>query len=116
MKYKRFVERAMDFDIRNRFGKSSDVSNLPEDLRVFYTQNNPIDVEVSYNGSPMQFVAKEELDEIQEVYKLPDNAYCFASINGDPIFIMDGKIYRSLPEKFMPELLSDNFDDFIESI
>lgn len=116
MKYKRFVERALDFDNRNQFGKSSDVANLPADLRVFYAQNNPIDVEVSYNDIPMQFVSIEELDAIQEVYRLPENAYCFASINGDPIFIMDGKIYRSLPEKFMPEFLSGSFDEFIESI
>lgn len=115
MKYNDFVQKALAFDSRNQFGKSYDVSNIPEDLREFYSQCNPVDVEVEYNDIPMQFVAKYDLESIQKDYKLPNNAYCFATINGDPIFLMDGKIYRSLADKFMPELLANNFDTFIES-
>lgn len=115
MKYNTFVKKAIAFDYRNEFSTSSDVSNLPLDLREFYSQNNPVDVEVPYHDMPMQFFAREDLDMIQNDYQLPPNAFCFASINGDPIFIMDGKIYRSLADKFSPELLSNNFDSFIDS-
>lgn len=115
MKYNDFVQKALEFDNRNQFGKSSNVSNIPVDLREFYSQCNPVDVEVDYNGMPMQFVAKDDFESIQKGYNLPSNAYCFATINGDPIFLMDGKIYRSLADRFMPELIANNFDSFIES-
>ena len=115
MKYNNFVQKALEYDCRNQFGKSSDVSNIPKDLREFYTQCNPIDVEVDYDDMPMQFVAKDDLESIQRVYNLPNNAYCFASINGDPVFLMDGKIYCSIADRFRPELIANNFDSFIEA-
>lgn len=115
MEYNNFIRKAMDYDSRNQFGQSIDVTDIPVELQEFYAHNNPIDVEIPYKGVPIVFTSKEDLDTIQKDYALPQNAFVFATMNGDPIFLLDGKIYCSLADKFNPELLSDSFNSFIKS-
>lgn len=116
MDFNNFVEKAKKFDNRNSFGKVQNVSYLPFELQDFYAHYNPVDVEVPYKGMPMQFISMDDLSSVQSDYSLPNGAFIFATINGDPIFILDGKIFRSLAEKYQPEKLADTFEAFIKSI
>lgn len=116
MDFNKFVEKAKEFDNRNSFGKVLNVSILPIELQDFYAHYNPVDVEVPYRGMPMQFVSMDDLSSVQSEYRLPNGAFIFATINGDPIFILDGKIFCSLAEKYQPEELAETFEAFINSL
>ncbi len=98
MDFNKFEEKAKKFDFRNSFGKAQNVSSLPIELQDFYAHHNPVDVEVPYKGMPMQFVSMGDFSSVQSEYNLPNGAFNFAAINGDPISNLDGNIFRSLTD------------------
>lgn len=117
MIYENFVTKALEFDNRNKFGKGEiKYFNIPEDLKEFYNNYNPLDVEVLYKGMPLKFFPLNEIDSIKTEYNLPNDTFIFASINGDPVFLLDNKIYRSLADIYKPEFLSESFVQFIENL
>lgn len=117
MKFTDFMLWAMAYDHRNVFAECDNVDVLPKYLQEFYKECNPIDVEVSLSGiGTVRFYSAEELDGLQKDYLLPADCFVFATCNSDPIFVRDGKVFSTVPERFVPELLAENFLQFLELI
>lgn len=114
MKYDYFVEKAILQDKRNKFKKSSKIKDVPKELVDFYLLNNPVDVEVSMKGRIVAFFDYKVLPKIQKEYNLEDR-FVFASCNGEPIYINDGKIFTcTFGKKGMKETkLADSFDSYL---
>lgn len=120
MNYSEFVQRAIEIDKRNTFGKISSQTPIvaPEDLQAFYQNCNPIDVELPYEGTAIKLFSAEDLPRIQEEYSNIVDAFVFASCNGDPICFRDGKIliWPHGVDEAHAELLCDDFNSFILSL
>lgn len=111
MTIKDFVIKAIAQDDRNVFEPCNIVDNLPKDIVEFYKKANPIDVELNFEGIIVRFFPYDELEMVQQEYSLPDSAFVFATSNGDPIYLMGGKIYIGLHGS------SDNYGElFAESV
>lgn len=116
MIYNDFVRCAILEDKRNVFVKCGEVvSCLPEALRGFYCEFNPVDVEITLQSiGSVKLFPVSELSELQKDYELSPKCFVFATSDGDPIFLLEGKVYTSLPEVFNPELIADSFNKFLE--
>lgn len=111
MTIKDFVSKAIAQDDRNVFEPCATVDNLPTDIVELYKNANPIDVELNLDGIIVRFFPYDELEMVQQEYSLPKPAFIFATSNGDPIYLMEGKIYIGLHGS------SDNFGElFAESV
>lgn len=116
MDYKKFIAFAVAEDSRNRFGKTTCVKGVPDALHGFYTNCNPIDVEINYPGlGALRFYGIDELKKLHSDYSLPSTHFVFATCNGDPVFLNNDVVYISLPGKYTPELLASSFEDFINN-
>ena len=116
MDYNKFISSAIAEDSRNKFGKVSRLEGVPNELRSFYTNCNPIDVEISYPGiRALRLYGIDELKELQPDYSMQSTDFVFATCNGDPVFLNNDAVYISLPEKYAPELLASSFEEFINN-
>lgn len=116
MDYSNFIEAAIREDGRNRFGKGVVVDNCPTPLMEFYSFANPIDVEITYPEiGEVKFCPCEELEELQQDYKLHDGDYAFATCNGDPLFMQNKNVFMTLPEVYSPEFVAESFESFINT-
>lgn len=114
MNYSNFVRCAIHEDVRNVFRNNNEVSGLPESLTSFYGKYDPIDVEITFPDSgAVKFFPVEELADLQTDYQLPNGCFVFATCNGDPIFVCNGKVMTSLPDVYRPEVLATSFDEFL---
>lgn len=115
MEFSEFVNKAILQDKRNVFSQyDGDLDGIPDELKAFYRDNNPTDVEV--NG--IRFFAAEELSAIQEEYSYLNAQFIFATCNGDPIFLHDGHVY-TCPHGVKTakwELLTESFANYLESL
>jgi hypothetical protein len=119
MPYLDFVEKATKQDQRNQFCEYHGVSDfIPRSLKDFLLSYNPLDVEIRLNDySQIKLYPATELEALQYDYTLPDGSFCFATNNGDPIFIMDDKIYTMAHGGGTQyEHLADNFDEYLETL
>lgn len=96
MTIKDFVNKAIEQDDRNVFEPCDTVDNLPKDIVEFYKNDNPVDVELNFEGIIVRFFPYDELEMVQKEYALPESAFVFATSNGDPIYLMEGEIYIGL--------------------
>ena len=115
MEFSNFAEKAVLQDKRNVFSRyDGDLSGIPNELKAFYRDNNPKDIEV--NG--IRFFSVEELGVVQEEYSYLNAQFIFAACNGDPIFLHDGHVYTCPHGVKNPtwELLTDNIADYLESL
>jgi hypothetical protein len=114
-----FVNRAKAQDERNVFEcGTGTVPGLPQILTAFFQKANPTDVEVSMDGGTVRFFPEEELEDLQSEYSLDGGRYVFASSNGDPIYVYQGKIYTCChgTHKIQDELMAESFEAFLELI
>lgn len=112
--YNDFVSCAIQEDKRNKFGESHLAVNIPQSLASFYSKCNPVDVEVTYpDMGAVVFCPVTELPLLQNDYQLPADCFVFATCNGDPIFVSNGKVMTTIPEVFRPEVLATGLDDFL---
>ena len=119
MKIQEFVVKAKKQDKRNIFEKSTkDVSNIPNVLRDFYREANPVDVEISMDGNSLKFYPLEEVLLLQDDYGLENNCFIFATCNSDPIFICDNVVYCCYHglSGAKKEYLAANFEAFLDLI
>lgn len=116
MDYNFFIKKAKQFDSRNEFGHYEDVKNLPLELQDFYATANPLDVEMIFDGVNLKFYPAEELEDLCQEYQLPNECIIFATQNGDPIFLMNHKVYRTMPGHYKPEFICDSFDNFLRNL
>lgn len=114
MDYTKFVTKATNEDKRNLFGKCEIPMSFPASMGDFYSHHNPIDVEVNYpEWGAVKFYPIDQLDTLLQDYALPEGCFVFATCNGDPIFLHKDKVFTTIPEIFRPELLAENFDEFL---
>lgn len=115
MKYSEFSEKVILQDNQNIFSKyDGNLACVPDVLKQFYKENNPIDVEI--NG--VRFVPAEKLYAIQLEYSYLKAEFIFATCNGDPIFWHTGCIYTVPHGVKTPkwELLSKNIETYLFSL
>jgi hypothetical protein len=94
MNYKTFVAKAEAQDGRNSFAKyAGNLDIVPEDVRPFYREHNPVDVEVDVGGIGVRLCPADELVELQRQYAYINAQFVFATCNGDPIFLNEGQVY-----------------------
>lgn len=90
MEFMEFAKKAIILDKRNSFSRySGDLSAIPEEMKDFYREVNPTDVEVGF----VRFAAAEELTNLQAEYAYLEAQFVFATSNGDPVFIKAGCVY-----------------------
>lgn len=94
MDFSIFVEEAIKKDKSNKFEKyvgSLDI--VPNILKPFYSEYNPVNVEVEINDGIVRFYPVDALSELQHEYSYVNTNFVFATCNGDPIFFHKGKVY-----------------------
>jgi len=112
-----FTAHAIAQDKRNTFTEyKGNLSHIPDGIKSFYREFNPVDVEIDYNGIGVRFYKAEELSNLQEEYAYLNAQFVFATCNGDPIFVNDRKVYTcphgiSLPKW---EMLAESFDEYLQ--
>lgn len=120
MKIEEFVKNSLKQDSRNSFEANGDVSEtIPEALKSFYMKADPVDVEVNMDGNPVHLFPHSELEDIQEEYHIGDNRFVFASCNGDPIYILDGKTVNTGyvgKGDIKDEKMADDLESFFDLI
>jgi hypothetical protein len=121
MLYEKFIMLTQKQDNRNKFGQlgQGDGENIPESLREFYKYANPIDVEVELDDLiSIKFFPADYLENLQQEYNIDGGAFVFASKEGDPILLNDGKVYTAVHGTGQWELkyLYDSFERFLSNI
>lgn len=115
MEFLEFAKRAVILDKRNTFSQySGDLSAIPEEMKDFYREVNPTDVEVGF----VRFVAAEELANLQTEYAYLEAQFVFATSNGDPIFVKAGCVYTCPHGVKNPqyELLAPDIKAYLSSL
>ena len=122
MEYKKIFEKFKEFaenhEKKNIFGSFDLADEFPitsEQLKNFYKDYNPLDVEIDLGkNGVLRFFSGEELMNIQQEYAL-DNYLVFAELEGDPVVIKDGSIYISVhgTGQFDFEMINDDFVSFL---
>lgn len=93
MNFEQFMRFAIAQDRCNKFSKLDNIPSIvPESLKEFYQNYNPVDVEVICDGVAVRFYPAEELERLQSEYSIP-SVFVFATCNGDPIFLHEGVLY-----------------------
>lgn len=114
-----FVKKALVQDKRNRFETySGRLDTVPDELKMFYRECNPINVEIVSDFTPIRFYSVQELPSLQKEYSFVKDGFVFATCNGDPIFIDNTGVYTcphgvKNPER---EKLANNVNEFLDSL
>lgn len=119
MTIEEFVKKAKEQDSRNYFEPfEGDMFNIPPDIKEFYIRANPVDVEIrTKKFGNLHFFPLEEMEVIKKEYSfMPKDVFIFASTNGDPVFIRNSHYYITCESRFKPELLSEDFESFLDII
>lgn len=117
MNYADFAKKVIAQDGRNKFRylDHNRIIELPASLRKFYIDYDPYDVEVRLSDcNSIRFYSLNMLKNLQKEYTLPKGAFVFATMNSDPIFISDGKIFTINGGCVgKPEALAASFDEYL---
>lgn len=119
MKYLEFLKKAKEIDSRNTFEiYSGDLDMLPDSIKDFYKETNPVDVELMYDSCPIKLCSVQEQTQLKKEYPEISSKFIVATCNGDPFFIDDGKIYV-YPHgcgSANSELLFEDFSSFLKAL
>lgn len=119
MDYLSFVVKAKAQDKKNIFTKyDGNLSFVPNELKIFYQKMNPVDVELDCDGISVHFWPATELEALQSEYAYLDVKFVFATCNGDPIFLNEGKIYICPHGVHDPKhkLVAQNIEDYLSTL
>lgn len=119
MTIEEFMTTAQEQDSRNIFEPyDGDVSFVPVDIRKLYVIANPVDVEIRTRkfGNVYFFPIDQIRHQHIEYSFMPEDAFIFASTNGDPIFIKDSQYFISYESSYLPEKIADSFSSFLDTI
>lgn len=120
MDYSLFINKMLKQDSRNRITPQGTSKHwLPKGLKELYSSYELEDAQVILiNNCSVKFYPTYELIELQKDYDGSGERFVFATIEGDPIYIMNDEVYRGLhgTEESKLEKLSDSFEDFIWDI
>ena len=117
MTYADFVKAAIEQNNRNQFAKyDGSLDIVPDEIKGFYRDFNPVDVEVDDDGVGVSFWSAKGLPQLQKEYGYLDAQFVFATCNSDPIFFHDGRIYTCAHGVNEPEWeeLASGFEAYLE--
>lgn len=115
MNFSKFAKKVIYMDNRNVFSQfNGNLDEIPDELKTFYQNNNPIDVEVK----GVHFISVEKLKYLQKEYFYLNAEFIFATCNGDPIFLHNGHIYTCPhgEKNVQWELLACDFESYLKSL
>lgn len=122
MSYDSFIENIKRQDERNKFGLTSEsnIDFLPNSLKEFYINVNPEDVEIVLEDlTSIKLYPLHQLMDLQKEYKNV-GGFIFATHEGDPIYIKDGKVFRAVHGSGIwsleKESLAESFKMFLEYV
>lgn len=118
MKSAEFVKKAKEQDWHNIFQCGKACDNMPIPLLEFYSEYDPVDVEVNMEGSVIRFVPRSDYESVQQEYNLGDEKGIFATCNGDPIFLYKGAVFTCPHGERNPqyELLASSLENYFDKI
>jgi len=119
MDYATFVAKAIAQDERNKFEPcSGNIDIVPDELKPFYRDYNPVDVELSVNGVGIKLCPADELSELQKEYNYINAQFIFATCNGDPIFVNNGCVYTCAHGTQEPqyEKKAESFNEYLQAL
>lgn len=117
--YIEFVDAAQKQDKRNNFSVyNGDLEFIPREISEFYRKYNPQDVEVVYCSNSIRFFPVEKIEKVMCEYGFHNSEFIFATCNGDPIYLKDGKVFTCPHgiEKIQEEKIADGFYDFLNMV
>lgn len=122
MKYEKFISEVVKQDRRNIIKKcDKDLleCEVPVELDCFYKTVDIVDVEVVLKDlCSIKFYSCNQLPELQTEYGLSEEVFIFATKEGDPIFIKDGKVFSSVHGigEYTFDVINKSFDEFIYAV
>lgn len=114
-----FVSKAKRQDSRNVFEPyAGDMTSIPSAIAEFYIKANPVDVEIeSRKFGIIHFYPTDKLEDLRKDYSfMPEDAFIFATNNGDPIFIQNARFFITYESRYKPEQISESFGEFLDYI
>ena len=119
MDYCSFFQKLKNSDFRVTFTKvdkhlECEGLEIPE----FYQIVNPVNVEFEFNDGIVRLEPFEGLLALNEEYRCVTADCVFATCNGDPIYIRDGKVYTCVhgTRRMMEERIAASVDDLFEQV
>ena len=120
MAYDDFVNLSQRQDSKNKFQPDdTDLSFVPVPLRLFYSTNNPVDVEIiMHDSTSVRFSPAKYLKQIQKEYAFDESSFIFATQEGDPIYHKTNGIFICAhgTSASKETKISDSFDSYIEML
>lgn len=115
--YDDFVKVITNIDSRNIIEKCS-VQNIAEGFPGIYMFYDLVNVEVPCSMGDIRFVPRKEFDNVKLEYPDIEAECIFATNNGEPLFMKDGKVFTCLfgKGKIFYEEIAESFDAFLEII
>ena len=118
MEYIDFVTKITARSERNKFAPySGNLDFVPNEMRAFYRNSNPVHVVIGYYGVNINLCPVEELQELQKEYEYLNVQFVFATCNGDPIFLNSDGVYTCAHGISEPqyEKKASSFDEYLKS-
>lgn len=120
MDYSKFINAVIKQDNRNSFSKSyCKIANIDKGFEEFYNQYVPIDVEIVLSDlTSIKLYDVEQFDELRQNYNLNNEHIVFATREGDPIALYQGKIitFNHSAKDPIFEIIADSFEKYIVDI
>ena len=114
--YEKLIDKIKKIDERNIIKIDNTVVN--KNAPKIYKYYDFVDVEIEIEDNMIKFFSKKDLDKYNKLYSYIDADFVFASINGDPVFIKNKKVFTCSHDgdDSPPEFLFDSFDDLLDFI
>ena len=79
---------------------------------------NPVNVEFEFNDGMVKLEPFESLMALNEQYRYVASDCVFATCNGDPIYIRDGKIYTCIhgSKRIVEEKFAESIKELFEQV
>ena len=119
MDYSSFFEILQNADCKFRVTEV-DTKKLLGELNIpeFYQVVNPVNVEFEFNDGMVKLEPFESLMALNEQYRYVASDCVFATCNGDPIYIRDGKIYTCIhgSKRIVEEKFAESIKELFEQV
>lgn len=118
MEYYSFFEKLQRANPEIKFAKVDRKLCGKFKIPAFYQVLNPVNVEFEFNDGIVKLEPFESLRILNEQYQYVTSDCVFATCNGDPIYIREGKIYTCVhgSKRVIEEKLADSIEKMFEQV
>lgn len=117
MDYSVFIKSIESQDKRNVINRvQRQVCNIPNQLKEFLNQYDPVDMEVVLNDlSAVRFYSYNYIHQLQIEYNLGEKYFVFATKNSDPIALLDQRVVTIVHGSKSSEIeeIAESFEQYI---